>query len=52
MSNYVDDVLIKDEIVMYRGHLTWWAFFWWILFGVLLIAAFGLGLLLLLWLSL
>ena len=36
MSTYVDDVLIKDEVVMYRGHLTWWAFFWWILFGVLL----------------
>ena len=49
MSSYVDDVLIKDEVVIYRGHLTVWAFFWWIFFGVLLLAAFGLGLLLLLW---
>jgi len=26
-----------------------WTFFWWILFGLLLLAAFGLGLLLWLW---
>ena len=49
MSTYVDDVLIKDETVMYRGHLTAWAFFWRIFFGLLLLPAFGLGLLL--WLS-
>lgn len=46
MSSYVDNVLIKDEVVIYRGRLTLWAFFWWIFFGFLLLAAFGLGLLL------
>jgi uncharacterized membrane protein YdbT with pleckstrin-like domain len=49
MSSYVDQVLIKDETVLYRGHLTVWSFFWWIFFGALLLAAFGLGLLLWLW---
>ena len=49
MSSYVDEVLIKDESVLYRGHLTLWGFFWWIFFGLLLLPAFGLGLLLWLW---
>ena len=49
MSSYVDSVLIKDEVVMYRGHLTVWAFFWWIFLGLLLLVAFGLGLRLWLW---
>ena len=49
MSSYVDEVLIKDEIVLYRGHLSVWSFFWWILLGLLLLAAFGLGLLVWLW---
>ena len=49
MSSYVDEVLIKDEAVLYRGHLSVWSFFWWIFFGLLLLAAFGLGLLLWLW---
>jgi uncharacterized membrane protein YdbT with pleckstrin-like domain len=49
MSSYVDQVLIKDETVIYRGHLTLWSFFWWILLGLLLLAAFGLGLLFWLW---
>ncbi len=49
MSSYVDAVLIKDEAVIYRGRLSAWSFFWWILIGLLLIPAFGVGLLL--WLS-
>jgi uncharacterized membrane protein YdbT with pleckstrin-like domain len=49
MSSYVDEVLIKDETVIYRGHLSVWSFFWWILVGLLLLAAFGLGLLI--WLA-
>ena len=49
MSSYVDEVLIKDETVLYRGRLSVWSFFWWILGGLLLLAAFGLGLLLWLW---
>ena len=49
MSSYVDEVLIKDEAVLYRGHLSVWSFIWWIIFGLLLLPAFGLGLLLWLW---
>ena len=49
MSSYVDKVLIKDETVLYRGHLSVWSFFWWIVIGTLLLAAFGLGLLVWLW---
>ena len=46
MSSYVDDVLIKDEAVLYRAKLSAWSFFWWIVLGLLLLPAFGLGLLL------
>jgi uncharacterized membrane protein YdbT with pleckstrin-like domain len=49
MSSYVDEVLIKDEAVLYRGHLSVWSFFWWIVAGLLLLAAAGLGLLVWLW---
>jgi uncharacterized membrane protein YdbT with pleckstrin-like domain len=49
MSSYVDDVLIKDETVIHRGHLTLWGFFWLLFFGFLLLIVFGLGLLLWLW---
>lgn len=49
MASYVDEVLIKDEVVEYRGHLTLWGFFWWIFFGLLLLPLFGAGLLLWLW---
>jgi len=49
MSSYVDEVLIKDETVIYRGHLSVWSFFWWIVAGLLLLAAFGFGLLI--WLA-
>jgi uncharacterized membrane protein YdbT with pleckstrin-like domain len=45
MSSYVDEVLIKDETVIYRGHLSVWSFFWWIFLGLLLLIAAGLGLL-------
>lgn len=46
MSSYVDDVLIKDEAVQYRAKLSLWSFFWLIVLGLLLLPAFGLGLLL------
>jgi len=49
MSSYVDEVLIKDEAVRYRGHLSVWSFFWWIALGLLLLPAFGLGLLIWFW---
>ena len=46
MSSYVDNVLIKDEAVLYRGRRSLWSFFWLIVLGLLLLPVFGLGLLL------
>ena len=49
MSSYVDDVLINDERVMYRARISKWSLWPFILFGALLVPAYGLGLLLWLW---
>lgn len=49
MSSYVDAVLINDERVMYRARISKWSLWPYILFGTLLLPAFGAGLLLWLW---
>ncbi|MEO7726756.1 MAG: PH domain-containing protein [Burkholderiales bacterium] len=49
MSSYVDEVLIKDEMVIYRGRLSLWSFFGWIFLGLILLIAVGIGLLVWLW---
>lgn len=49
MSSYVDAVLINDERVMYRARISKWSLWPHILFGTLLLPAFGAGLLLWLW---
>ena len=49
MASYVDQALIQDEKVTYRGELSAWGFFWPIFFGLLLLPVFGLGLLIWLW---
>jgi len=49
MASYVDQALIQDEKVTYRGELSVWGFFWPIVFGFLLLAVAGLGLLIWLW---
>ena len=49
MASYVDQALIQDEKVTYRGELSVWGFFWPIFFGLLLLPVFGLGLLIWLW---
>lgn len=49
MSSYVDAVLINDERIMYRARISKWSLWPYILFGTLLLPAFGAGLLLWLW---
>jgi len=49
VSSYVDAVLINDERVMYRARISKWSLWPYILFGTLLLPAFGAGLLLWLW---
>ncbi len=48
MSSYVDRVLIADEHVLHRGHISLWAHAPWILLGVLT-AVFVVGLFILAW---
>lgn len=44
MASYIEGALIKDEGVVYTGHISLWPLWWLIALGVLLLAAFGLGL--------
>jgi|SRR5436189_4991611 len=48
MATYVESALTQGEKVLYLGRLSWWTQFWYLLLGVVLLPAFGLGLVLLL----
>jgi len=48
MSKYIDNVLIQDERIVYRGRLSAWALMGLIAWGVVLLPFFGIGLLVLL----
>jgi uncharacterized membrane protein YdbT with pleckstrin-like domain len=47
MSSYIDQILIDGEKVIHRARVSLWSMSWLILFGVLLLPVFGLGLILL-----
>lgn len=47
MASYVDSVLISGENVLHRGRVSLWPHALKILLGILLLPAFGLGLVLL-----
>ncbi|MEO8629448.1 MAG: PH domain-containing protein [Betaproteobacteria bacterium] len=49
MASYIDNALITDEKVIYVGHISLWSLTHLIVLGVLLLAAFGAGLILLIW---
>ena len=49
MASYVDSVLISGESVLHRGRVSLWPHALKILLGVLLLPAFGLGLVFLIW---
>jgi len=44
MSSYVEEALVKDERVVHMGHISLWSLWHLIAVGVLLLPAFGLGL--------
>lgn len=47
MSSYLEQTLAPDEEIRYHGNLSLWPFFWHVVVGVILIAALGLGLIVL-----
>lgn len=46
MSGYIDNNLINNERVILRAKVSWWSQIWMFLFGAILLAAYGLGLIL------
>ena len=46
MASYVESVLGPGEQVLHKGHISAWSQFWWWFAGVLLLPAFGIGLIL------
>ena len=49
MTSYINQILIDGEQVIYQARLSLWSQFILILVGIVLLPAFGVGLLLLLW---
>ena len=47
MSSYVEGALVKDERLVHEGHISLWSMWHLIVFGVILIPAVGIGLILL-----
>ncbi|AKG12188.1 PH domain-containing protein [Moraxella bovoculi] len=46
MSGYIDNNLTNNERVILRAKVSWWSQIWMFLFGAILLAAYGLGLIL------
>jgi uncharacterized membrane protein YdbT with pleckstrin-like domain len=46
MGSYVESVLASGEQVLHQGRVSAWSQFWWWFAGVLLLPAFGIGLIL------
>lgn len=49
MASYVGSNLMSGETVLYRSHVSLWSIGWLLIFGILLLPAAGLGLILLVW---
>lgn len=47
MSSYVESALVKDERIVHTGHLSLWSLWHLIALGLVLLPAFGVGLILL-----
>jgi uncharacterized membrane protein YdbT with pleckstrin-like domain len=47
MATYVESALTQGEKIVYVGRLSWWTQFWYLFLGIVLLPAFGLGLVLL-----
>lgn len=44
MASYVEGALIKDERIVHLGRISLWSLWGWLLLGIVLLPAFGLGL--------
>jgi len=44
MTSYVEDALVKDERIVHLGHISLWALWHLIALGIVLLPAYGLGL--------
>lgn len=44
MKSYVEDALVKDERIVHLGHISLWSLWHLIALGIVLLPAFGLGL--------
>ncbi|WP_295641799.1 PH domain-containing protein [uncultured Methylibium sp.] len=44
MASYVEGALIKDERIVHLGRISLWSLWGWLLPGIVLLPAFGLGL--------
>ncbi len=44
MTSYVEDALVKDERIVHLGHISLWSLWHLIALGIVLLPAFGLGL--------
>ena len=44
MSSYVEGALVKDERLVHSGHMSLWSMWHLLALGVVLLPAFGLGL--------
>ncbi|MBI2276319.1 MAG: PH domain-containing protein [Dechloromonas sp.] len=44
MTSYVEDALVKDERIIHLGHISLWSIWHLIALGIVLLPAFGIGL--------
>lgn len=49
MTSYVEGALVKDEKIVHLGHISLWSLWHLIALGVILLPAFGIGLIFLIW---
>lgn len=49
MTSYVEGALVKDEKIVHVGHISLWSLWHLIALGIILLPAFGIGLVLLVW---
>jgi len=49
MTSYVEDALVKDEKILHLGHISLWSLWHLLAAGIILLPAFGVGLVFLIW---
>jgi uncharacterized membrane protein YdbT with pleckstrin-like domain len=49
MTSYVEGALVKDEKIVHLGHISLWSLWHLIALGIILLPAFGIGLIFLIW---